>query len=527
MFESEKLLSLYRENFEEIRIYGEIVVHDGERVVFQTGEHLGQYPMRSLLKPFQLLATGLSLESRELEKWAPCVGSISATEYQVSELKKWYTDNPSKKFLSKLKLTLQLPADEENRARVKRQNESLSPFFHMCFSKHMAILMACEKEGWNLENYHEKEHPFQKKFIKTISDILDEPKRDFKTVVDGCKLPSPVLTLSEMAHLYQKLGSAPTGTTLAKIRQIMTSYPEWVGGPERVDTLLMKRNTGLVAKEGADGLLGIALPASPKYPKGVGVVVKVFSGFHMKLAALAVSPLLQAMGLNTVDEYSSDHRLEYHYKAFQKRVSKVTDISPSLSEKIAVWPGDEPFQRKIVMDTLKGNHLTLSNISTTLHVGAHTDAVNHTEATKNGIDTHSIETYCGRCQVIEIRKGPGTLIDKNDFEGKKILAKRVLIKTLSFPNPHSFNEDFMSFSKCAIDFLASQGVVLVGIDTPSIDPFSSKELPAHHAVFQHGLAILEGIVLVDVEEGFYHLSSVPLKIAGGDASPVRAFLTSI
>jgi arylformamidase len=71
----------------------------------------------------------------------------------------------------------------------------------------------------------------------------------------------------------------------------------------------------------------------------------------------------------------------------------------------------------------------------------------------------------------------------------------------------------------------ARGVVLIGIDTPSIDPFSSKSLPTHHATRQGtGVAILEGLDLAQVPPGLYELVALPLRLRGADASPVRATL---
>ena len=107
------------------------------------------------------------------------------------------------------------------------------------------------------------------------------------------------------------------------------------------------------------------------------------------------------------------------------------------------------------------------------------------------------------------------------------MAPRVLFKTGSFPNPNKFNLDYMSLSAELIRYLNGQGVVLVGIDTASIDPFDSQDLPAHLAVGEAGMGILEGIVLNDVEPGVYHLVAAPLKLRSADASPVRAVLRRI
>ena len=101
---------------------------------------------------------------------------------------------------------------------------------------------------------------------------------------------------------------------------------------------------------------------------------------------------------------------------------------------------------------------------------------------------------------------------------------RVLFATGSFPDPNAWNEDFSSLSPELVHLLADAGVRLVGIDTPSVDPSTSKALESHSAVAQRDLAILEGLVLDGVAPGLYRLMAFPLKLSGADASPVRAVL---
>jgi arylformamidase len=103
-------------------------------------------------------------------------------------------------------------------------------------------------------------------------------------------------------------------------------------------------------------------------------------------------------------------------------------------------------------------------------------------------------------------------------------AKRVLFRTDSFPDPTQFNTDFTAFTPEAIDALGRAGVILVGIDTPSVDPFSSKNLPAHQTLRKHNMLNLEGLVLSQIDDGFYELIALPLRLKGFDASPVRAVL---
>ena len=72
-----------------------------------------------------------------------------------------------------------------------------------------------------------------------------------------------------------------------------------------------------------------------------------------------------------------------------------------------------------------------------------------------------------------------------------------------------------------------RGVVTIGIDTPSVDPFDDKVLEAHQALARHDMANLEGLVLDAVAEGRYELIALPLRLAGADGSPVRAVLRTL
>ena len=199
------------------------------------------------------------------------------------------------------------------------------------------------------------------------------------------------------------------------------------------------------------------------------------------------------------------------------------DISPTLDASIAVWPGDVPFGRTVSCDMKSGDNLTLSAITTTLHVGAHADAPNHYATAGEGISDRSLERYFGPCQVIRASAKPGQRLRREHFSDA-IAAPRVLFHTNSFPDPQNFTRDFCSFSPDLIQFLHDTGVELIGIDTPSVDPFDDKVLLSHQMVARHDMAILEGLVLEHVEPGLYTLIALPLKIAGGDAAPVRAAL---
>jgi arylformamidase len=208
-------------------------------------------------------------------------------------------------------------------------------------------------------------------------------------------------------------------------------------------------------------------------------------------------------------------------------MSRLIDISPLIDEAIKVWPGDTPFTHTRNLDIAAGANITLSDIRTTVHVGAHADAPSHYVAGGADIAARRLDSYVGRCVVVNVERARGRRIVPNDLQGRKISAPRVLFRTKTFPDPRKWNNDFASLSPELVDALHDRGVILIGIDTPSVDPFESKALEAHQALARHDMANLEGLVLDDVEEGEYELIALPLRLAKADASPVRAVLRTL
>jgi arylformamidase len=205
------------------------------------------------------------------------------------------------------------------------------------------------------------------------------------------------------------------------------------------------------------------------------------------------------------------------------------DISPLIEAAINVWPGDTPYVRTINADMNNGANLTLSDIRTSLHVGAHADAPNHYIANGQDIASRPLDLYLGLCVVVhlDVRRGERILPDHVADKIERLFAPRVLFRTGTFPDHRHWNNDFASLSPELVDDLYHHGVRLIGIDTPSVDPFDSKALEAHHAFARNDMAMLEGLVLDGVDEGQYELIALPLRISGADASPVRAVLRTV
>ena len=205
----------------------------------------------------------------------------------------------------------------------------------------------------------------------------------------------------------------------------------------------------------------------------------------------------------------------------------IYDLSPPISPALAVFPGDTPASREVLLDLEAGAHLTLSTLRATVHVGAHADAPSHYARGAPAIDTRPLDLYIGPCQVMRVETRRHAMLQPEDLGRRPIGAPRLLIDTGTFPDPGHFNEDFASLSPALVEHLHGLGVRLVGIDTPSIDLPASKDLPSHQACFQRDMAILEGLVLAPVPEGLYELIALPLRLVGFDGSPVRAILRTL
>ncbi len=207
-----------------------------------------------------------------------------------------------------------------------------------------------------------------------------------------------------------------------------------------------------------------------------------------------------------------------------KEASQVFDISPRVNPQLAVWPGDKGFERQVALSFEGGDHLELSAMNTTVHLGAHADAPIHYHGDGSDIASRDPRLYVGPAQIISVDVPRGERIRVEQVDLSAVTSPRVLLRTGTFPDPQHFNEDFACLSPELIDALAQRGVKLIGIDTPSVDLFSDKELLSHNAIYRHDMAILEGLVLNDVADGHYWLAAQPLALEGFDASPVRALL---
>ena len=206
---------------------------------------------------------------------------------------------------------------------------------------------------------------------------------------------------------------------------------------------------------------------------------------------------------------------------------RIWDISPPVGTESPVFPGDTPYSQAWSATITAACPVNVSRITFSPHVGAHADAPLHYDGQGEAIGALDLAPYLGPCRVIHaIGKGP--LVTREHIaHALRDLPARVLVRTCERAPVERWDPNLVSFAAETIEQLAALGVRLVGIDTSSIDPAESKELPSHQAIRRLGLRVLENLVLDEVPEGDYELIALPLKLMTADASPVRAVLREL
>ncbi|MUV38650.1 Arylformamidase [Lentibacillus sp. JNUCC-1] len=202
------------------------------------------------------------------------------------------------------------------------------------------------------------------------------------------------------------------------------------------------------------------------------------------------------------------------------------DISQPLTNDMAHWPGDTPFEYGLTYSKEDTGSVNIGQITTSLHIGTHVDAPFHFDDKGTTINALDINTYIGKALIVDV-----SVFDPVTPEALKNVdfseVERVLLRT-SLPNdPKVFPEDMPILDPSLAGFLHEKGVKLLGVDIPSVDPPESKSLAMHHALHEHSILILENLMLDHVDPGLYELIALPLAIQDADGSPVRAVIKPV
>jgi arylformamidase len=183
---------------------------------------------------------------------------------------------------------------------------------------------------------------------------------------------------------------------------------------------------------------------------------------------------------------------------------------------------------EFIMARDKGNPIDMLQININSHNGTHIDAPKHHVKGGSSIDQMPLDTGIGPARVIEIKDTRSITVDEiipYDIQA----GERLLFKTHNSYRPERFTEfirDWVYFSTEAINYLAERKIRLLGIDAISIgSPINANEI--HETLLTRGIYILEDLELGHVRPGRYEMICLPLRLQGGDASPVRAIIRPV
>lgn len=302
MSEAENWVPLvdYRRNgVSEVTIHGAISYVSGKKLIYSYGGNVMCYG-RSMMKPLQLKVFAKDLDN--LLSWdakAVSVASHNAEPDHIRAVKEIL--KPSEMGLMQTPFALPMVQFGRQMRRPRR-------WYHPCAGKHAAILRGCQLRGWSRVGYTWPHHEFHGEYMKVVARALGEEWHPQVVAKDGCGLPTISMTVTELARLYAQLVMQKDEDW---IWEAMVKRPDMVGGFNRLDSTILKSCGGkVVAKEGADGLLGLSI-LHPDYPEGLGIVIKVAHGWDTTATWFVARYVLGVLGFDLRNPYRLERQKAY------------------------------------------------------------------------------------------------------------------------------------------------------------------------------------------------------------------------
>jgi L-asparaginase II len=292
MVASVPIARVVRSGLEESVHLGDVAVCDARgRLVARAGDAGRECFIRSCAKPLQaavaLHAIGEeSLSGREVAIMCASHSGEPVHLGAVRALLERAGLGPES-----LRTPPRFPLDPDEMARAQHRH----PLYSDCSGKHAGMLLACVRAGWNVDTYPQRSHPLQRRVLRAVGRAAGVIRPRVGT--DGCGVPVQGRPLRAIATLYARLGEpsslAGLESDAARAVDAMLTEPYLVGGRDRVDSAMMRGVPGVVAKEGAEGMLCAAVPSM-----GIGVAVKVADGRPRAAAPAMVETLAQLGALD-------------------------------------------------------------------------------------------------------------------------------------------------------------------------------------------------------------------------------------
>ncbi|HJP93421.1 MAG TPA: asparaginase [Pyrinomonadaceae bacterium] len=303
---AEPLVQVRRGSITESRHRGHIVVLEPDgNIVGYAGSPENVTFLRSSAKPFQalpLLVSGAAerfgFTDREVAlACASHNGEPIHTELVASMLRKIGLGPEA------LRCGLHEPYSAEVAAEMRSRGEAPNVLQNNCSGKHAGMLAVAKHIGASIENYESPENPVQLAIAETISRFSDVPVTDMAVGIDGCSAPIFGITVRAMALAYARLVSPPasfdraTRNACERIVRVMNAYPELIGGTsDRLDTELMRAAPKrLISKVGAEGVYTAGINPCERWPRGLGLAVKIEDGDDKRARPTVVIELLRQL----------------------------------------------------------------------------------------------------------------------------------------------------------------------------------------------------------------------------------------
>ena len=315
--EWEPLVDYRRNGVSENTIHGAVAWYSGSDLVHSFGGNVLCYG-RSMMKPFYIKVFARELAAAT--DWRQKAISVSSHNGSAEHVE------VSQSLLSEsewglMQTPLDLPLVQFGR-QVRRPRR----WFNNSSGHHAAILRGCRLKGWNRAGYTLPSHRVFQEYMKVVKVALGDEFQPKRIARDGDGLPTVAMSVKELARCYAHLAKHRDEDW---IWESMVRYPDLVGGFNRLDTTVMKSAQGqVIAKEGADGLLGMGI-VHPDYPEGLGVVIKIAHGWNPQATWYVARGILGSLGITLRNPYPLRRQ-----KAFL--VSGV--VPPSLTEKLRAIP---------------------------------------------------------------------------------------------------------------------------------------------------------------------------------------------
>ncbi|MEC8193937.1 MAG: asparaginase [Myxococcota bacterium] len=289
--EWEPLVDYRRNGVSETTIHGAVAWASGDALIHSFGGNVLCYG-RSMMKPItmKVFADELDGELNWKQKAIAVASHNGDTEHVAT----------AQSILSQSEWGLMQTPLDVPLVQFGRQVRRKRRWFHTCSGEHAAILRGCRLRNWDRVGYTLPHHPLLPAFVDVLRRTLGPDWTPKRVARDGCGLPTVSNTVAELALLYARLVVEKDDDW---IWEAMVRNPDLVGGFNRLDSTIIKAGAGrVIAKEGADGLLGLAIE-HPDYPDGLGVVVKIAHGWNSSATWYIARAILGVLGIELRNPY--------------------------------------------------------------------------------------------------------------------------------------------------------------------------------------------------------------------------------